>query len=85
MHIDCQGTATVPESTILAAIEQTFDMTPAGVISSLDLLRPIYSPTAAHGHFGRTPDDCVRGSFSWERTDKVGALQKAAKLDAASV
>jgi S-adenosylmethionine synthetase len=85
MHVDCQGTATVPESTILAAIEQTFDMTPAGVISSLDLLRPIYSPTAAHGHFGRTPDDCVRGSFSWERTDKVGALQKAAKLDAASV
>jgi S-adenosylmethionine synthetase len=60
-------------------------MTPAGVISSLDLLRPIYSPTAAHGHFGRTPDEGVMGSFSWERTDKVAVLQKAASLDAASV
>jgi S-adenosylmethionine synthetase len=85
VHVDCQGTANVPESTILAAIEQTFDMTPAGIISSLDLLRPIYGPTAAHGHFGRTPDEGGKGTFTWERTDKIAALQKAASLDAASV
>jgi len=85
VHVDCQGTAHVPESAIRDAIEQTFDMTPAGVISLLDLLRPIYSPTAAHGHFGRTPGEGVPGSFSWERTDKIEALKKAAALDTAGV
>ncbi len=85
VHVDCQGTAHVPESSIRDAIERTFDMTPAGVISTLDLLRPIYSPTAAHGHFGRTPDEGVPGSFSWERTDTIEALKKAAALDTAGV
>ncbi|MDP7030362.1 MAG: methionine adenosyltransferase [Phycisphaerales bacterium] len=85
VHVDCQGTAHVPESAIRDAIEQTFDMTPAGIITSLGLLRPIYKPTAAHGHFGRTPDECVPGSFSWERTDKAETLKKAAALDTAGV
>jgi len=85
VHVDCEGTASIPETNIQQAIESVFDLTPAGIITSLDLLRPIYLQTAAHGHFGRTPDEGVPGSFSWERTDRVEALQQAAALDAASV
>ena len=47
-------------------------MTPDGIIETLDLLRPIYSNTAAYGHFGRTEPE-----FTWERTDQVKALQDA--------
>ncbi len=71
VHVDCQGTATVPEAAIVEAIEKTFSLTPSGIISSLNLLRPIYTPTAAHGHFGRTPDEGAPGTFTWERTDQV--------------
>ena len=85
VHVDCQNTASVPETVIQHAIESVFDLTPAGIISSLDLLRPIYLPTAAHGHFGRTPDEACPGAFSWERTDRVDALQQAASFDAAGV
>jgi len=85
VHVDCQGTATVPEAAIVEAIEKTFSLTPSGIISSLNLLRPIYTPTAAHGHFGRTPDEGAPGTFTWERTDQVDAMKKAAALDAAGV
>ena len=68
--VDTFGTGRVPEERIEAAVEKTFDLTPRGIVQSLDLLRPIYSATAAYGHFGRS-------EFSWERTDKVGALQQA--------
>ena len=47
-----------------------FDLTPAGIVKSLDLLRPIYQETAAYGHFGRD-------SFPWEKTDKVDDLKSA--------
>ena len=50
-----------------------FDLRPKGIIQMLDLLRPIYQPTAAYGHFGRT-----EASFSWERTDKADVLRDAA-------
>ena len=53
-------------------IEKNFSLTPAGIIKSLDLLRPIYKQTAAYGHFGRTDVD-----LPWERLDKVDALKKA--------
>ena len=85
VHVDCQGTANVPESTIAEAIEKTFSLTPAGIIETLDLLRPIYSPTAVHGHFGRDPDEAGTGSFTWERTDMAEALRKATACDAAGV
>ena len=66
------GTATVDEEIIEKRVRDTFKLKPAGIIESLDLLRPIYSPTAAFGHFGRTPEN---GLFTWERTDKVDALK----------
>ncbi len=72
VYVQAEG-ATVPVEKISAAIREVFDLKPAGIIGSLDLLRPIYEPTAAYGHFGRTEE-----SFSWERTDRVDALKAAA-------
>ena len=79
--VDTFGTNTVPETAIMRAVEKVFDLTPRGIIKALDLLKPIYSATAAYGHFGRTPKKGPNGStlFSWERTDRVEALKKAAK------
>jgi S-adenosylmethionine synthetase len=72
-YVDCFGTQTVPIETIQKAVLEVFDLRPAAIIRDLDLLRPIYSQTAAYGHFGReTPD------FTWERTDRVEPLRAAA-------
>ncbi len=68
------GTSELPESRIVSAIKENFDLRPAAIIETLDLLKPIYSPTAAYGHFGR---DCGEGGFTWEKTDKTEGLQKA--------
>jgi S-adenosylmethionine synthetase len=76
--VDSQGTGTVSDVALARLVRDHFDLTPSGIISSLKLLRPIYSATAAHGHFGRTPDEGVKGSFSWERTDVAPALKRAA-------
>jgi S-adenosylmethionine synthetase len=70
VSIDTQGTNTVAESKIVAAVRQTFDLRPAGIIQMLDLQRPIYKQTAAYGHFGRTDID-----LPWEKLDKVDALK----------
>jgi S-adenosylmethionine synthetase len=67
------GTGVIDEAKIEALIREHFDATPFGIISTLDLERPIYKPTAAYGHFGR-PD------FPWEKTDKAVALRAAAGL-----
>jgi S-adenosylmethionine synthetase len=69
VSIETFGTEHVSGDRILAAIEKHFDLRPAGIIEALDLSRPIYKPTAAYGHFGRTDRD-----FSWERTGKAAAL-----------
>ena len=66
-------TAKVPEKRIAQLIRKHFDLTPRGIVRTLDLLRPIYSQTAAYGHFGRTGKD-----FSWEKTDKAKILAKDA-------
>ncbi|MFP4510032.1 MAG: methionine adenosyltransferase [Spirochaetaceae bacterium] len=68
--VETFGTGVVPEERIAQAIEKTFDLTPSGIIQTLDLKRPIYLKTAAYGHFGRP-------EFSWEVTDKAADLQKA--------
>jgi S-adenosylmethionine synthetase len=68
--IDAFGTAVVPEQQIEEAIKKIFDLTPAGIIKTLDLRRPIYRKTASYGHFGRA-------GFPWENTDKVEELKKA--------
>lgn len=70
--VDTFGTGIVPEDKISKAVREVFELKPAGIIKTLDLLRPIYQKTAAYGHFGR--DD---REFMWERTDKVQKLQSA--------
>jgi S-adenosylmethionine synthetase len=69
--VETFGTARVPEDRIEKAVREVFDLSPRGIITTLDLLRPIYSATAAYGHFGRP-------EFPWEQTDRIEALQKAA-------
>jgi S-adenosylmethionine synthetase len=69
--INTFDTAKVDEKKLTAAINELFDMRPKAIIQRLDLLRPIYSETAAYGHFGRTS---AKG-FSWEKTDMVDALK----------
>jgi S-adenosylmethionine synthetase len=68
------GTGTVPEEQLVEVIRSVFSLTPKGMIETLKLRRPIYRKTAAFGHFGRNED-----TFSWEATDKAGALKEAAK------
>jgi S-adenosylmethionine synthetase len=72
LFVETFGTETVDPSKIQAAISEVFDLRPAAIIRDLDLLRPIYAPTAAYGHFGRTDVD-----LPWERTDRAAALKAA--------
>jgi S-adenosylmethionine synthetase len=78
------GTGTVPDAAITRAIDEVFDLTPRGIVQALDLRKPIYSATAAYGHFGRTPEKIGSGRnaatlFSWEKTDRAAALRRAAR------
>ena len=68
------GTGKVDDEYLEKAVRKVFGLKPAEIIKQLKLLRPIYEPTAAYGHFGRTKDLDV---FTWERTNKVRALQSA--------
>ncbi|MEM8874064.1 MAG: methionine adenosyltransferase [Planctomycetota bacterium] len=77
VHVDTFGSGKLPEDKISDLIREHFRLTPNGIISTLDLLRPIYSPTARHGHFGRTPGEEGENTFTWEKTDKAEALSKA--------
>jgi len=70
--VDTFGTGNADESAITDAVKEVFDLTPAGIIKTLDLYRPIYQATASYGHFGRN-------QFSWEKTDKIDAIKKAMK------
>ncbi|WP_018155717.1 methionine adenosyltransferase [Demetria terragena] len=79
LYVECFGTETAPLESIQKAITEVFDLRPAALIHELDLLRPIYKPTAAYGHFGRTSAEGVDNAFTWERTDKVDALQRAVR------
>ena len=73
--IDTFGTGKISEDKLIAIVREHFDLRPKGIVKMLDLLRPIYSKTAAYGHFGREEPE-----FTWERTDKAAALKAAAGL-----
>jgi S-adenosylmethionine synthetase len=73
LMVDSFGTAKISEDKIKELIQAHFDLTPRGMIKTLDLLRPIYKKTACYGHFGRTEKE-----FTWENLDKVEALKKDA-------
>jgi S-adenosylmethionine synthetase len=77
--VDTFGTEQVPVATIEALVKEHFDLRPAAILRDLDLRRPIYSKTAAYGHFGRDDHD-----FTWERTAKAATLRAAAGLERAT-
>jgi S-adenosylmethionine synthetase len=84
VYVDTFGTGKASDEKISAAIRACFKLTPRGIIESLNLRTPIYSPTARHGHFGRAPGTVTVGgkkydTFTWEKVDKVDALRAAAK------
>jgi len=72
ISINTFGTGTIGDEKLEAIVNEVFDLSPYGILSMLDLNRPIYRKTASYGHFGRTEPE-----FSWEKTDKVDALQQA--------
>ncbi|HSQ78046.1 MAG TPA: methionine adenosyltransferase [Nitrospirota bacterium] len=75
IHVDDFGTGKVDHDKLVKIIRANFDMTPKGIMTTLDLRRPIYRKTAAYGHFGRTEPE-----FTWERTDKAAKIKKDAGL-----
>ena len=77
LYVETFGTETVPVDRIQDAVTTVFDLRPAAIVAELDLLRPIYRPTAAYGHFGRSHAEGVEGAFTWERLDRVEALRAA--------
>ncbi|MBN2654692.1 MAG: methionine adenosyltransferase [Nitrospirae bacterium] len=73
VFVDTFGTGKLADSEIAKLVSKNFDMTPKGIITKLNLRRPIYKATAAYGHFGRTGE-----GFTWENTDMADTLKKAA-------
>jgi S-adenosylmethionine synthetase len=80
LAVETFGTGRIPDDDIVALIRKHFDLRPRAIITHLDLLRPIYQPTAAYGHFGRDDLD-----LPWERLDKVAALRADAGIAEADV
>ena len=75
VYVDTQGSGRISDATLSKLVRDNFELTPRGIIESLDLRRPIYKATAAYGHFGRSED-----SFTWEKTDKAEALRASAGI-----
>lgn len=75
ISVETFGTGKIDETKLVSIVREVFDLRPKGLIAQLGLLKPIYQPTAAYGHFGRNED-----TFSWEKTDKVDALKSAAGI-----
>ena len=87
VHVTTFGTSELPEDVLSEAVSEVFDFRPATIIETLGLRNPIFTPTAAYGHFGRTPETRVPDSsesgeevrfFSWEDTNRVDDLKTAA-------
>ncbi|OUT58178.1 S-adenosylmethionine synthase [Stieleria bergensis] len=78
VHVDSEGTGTVPDEVLRDLVREHFPLTPSGIIEHLQLRRPVYKPTTSGGHFGRDGE-----GFTWENTDKAEALAAAAKEAAA--
>ncbi len=78
VSVNTNGTSKISEAEISQLVQEHFPLTPRGIINHLQLLKPIFLPTARHGHFGRKPNEGVAGSFTWEKTDVAAKLAKAA-------
>ncbi len=79
IDVDTFGTGKIDDEKLIAAVREIFDLKPKGLIAMLDLLRPIYTRTAAYGHFGRNDLD-----LPWEKTDKADALREAVEMSNAA-
>jgi S-adenosylmethionine synthetase len=75
VHVDTAGTGLIEEARIVNLVREHFGLRPRQIIEALDLLRPIYTQTAAYGHFGRSGP-----TFTWEKTDRADALRRGAGL-----
>jgi len=73
--VDTSGTGRIDDGVLSTIVREHFNLTPDGIIETLQLRRPIYKKTAAYGHFGRSLDE-----FTWEHTDKAVALRAAARM-----
>ncbi len=85
ISVNTFGTGKVADAKLIELIRNVFELRPYGLVKQLDLLHPIYRPTAAYGHFGRTPEEVslngeTFSTFSWEKTDKAEVLRAAAGL-----
>ena len=76
LYVNTFGTGKVDDHIIEECIKKNVDLSPKGIRNKLKLNNPIYVPTSAYGHFGRNPDELMKGSFSWEKTDLVEMLKK---------
>jgi S-adenosylmethionine synthetase len=76
--VETFGTSELTRAELEARVASAFDLTPFGIIRDLELLRPIYYPTAAYGHFGREPG--APGTFSWELASRASALKEEARV-----
>jgi S-adenosylmethionine synthetase len=77
VRVDTFGSGEVPDTTLAALVRDHFDLTPSGMLATLKLRRPVYLPTARHGHFGRTGP-----GYTWEVSDRAAALAEAARAAA---
>ena len=75
VFVNTEGTSRVSEAVLSKLVRDHFELTPRGIIESLNLRRPIYKATAAYGHFGRNEE-----GFTWEQTDKAEALRSSAGI-----
>ncbi len=76
LYVNTFGTGKVDDHIIEECIKNNVDLSPKGIRNKLKLNNPIYVPTSAYGHFGRNPDELIKGSFTWEKTDLVEMLKK---------
>ena len=76
LYVNTFGTGKVHDQVIEKCIRKIIDLSPKGIRNKLKLNNPIYVPTSSYGHFGRKPDELIKGSFTWEKTDLVETFNK---------
>ncbi len=86
IQVDSFGTGALPDEEVAAKVREVFDFKPQAIIERLGLRNPIFTPTAAYGHFGRTPEVLPLSNggeadfFTWERTDRIDDVRQALGL-----
>ena len=80
LYVNTDSTGIIEDAKIASILKSLVDMSPRGIREHLKLNKPIYVPTSAYGHFGRNPDEYLKGSFSWEKTDLVEAILKNSSI-----